>query len=435
LAEAIATPARSLDEVVEVLGGSAFVEAISERQELLRFGASRVTYQHSEERLTVRIKLVRDGRAAWATLGSLDLAELAAMRARLEAALTQLPPGDACLPAWGSEVRAVKARFPATEAMTASDRAETFRRVVAGLPAEAEAGGSIATSVVRHALGTSTGLQREEQRTRALVQVIANRAAHSAYARALHRDASALDTDTLVAGLNEWLAPLPLRPLVPGTYRAVLQPPAVITLLASLGQLAFNARTYRDGESIFSGKLQQRVLSPALTLCDDGADPRGLPTSFDCLGTPKQRVQLLADGVLTGQVSNSTGHAAPLGWRFGADPCPSHLVLEPGALSELELLQACGSGLSIQRVDYVRVVHARETMVTGTTRDATCWIENGRVVARVPQFRFTLRLTDLFNSVEALGAQLERGEMVFMESVATPAMVVREFPVGSVVAA
>jgi len=49
--------------------------------------------------------------------------------------------------------------------------------------------------------------------------------------------------------------------------------------------------------------------------------------------------------------------------------------------------------LYIQRLDYVRVVQARETLVTGTTRDATLWIEAGKVVASVPQFRFTLRLT------------------------------------------
>jgi predicted Zn-dependent protease len=130
---------------------------------------------------------------------------------------------------------------------------------------------------------------------------------------------------------------------------------------------------------------------------------------------------------------SSTGHAAPPGWRFGADPCPSHLVLEPGTASEEDLIRACGTGLLIQRVDYVRVVHARETLVTGTTRDATYWIEGGRVVARLPWFRFTLRLVDLFGAVEALGNQLERGEMVFMESIAAPAALVSAFPVGSVV--
>lgn len=244
-------------------------------------------------------------------------------------------------------------------------------------------------------------------------------------------------------GVAASLEPLPPRPLEAGTYRAVLQAPAVIILLASLGQWAFNGRAFIDRESAFAGKVGERVVSPLLTLWDDGADPRGLPTGFDCEGTPKARVALLENGVLRGQVTDtltaarngslSTGHAAPPGWRFGSDPCPSHLVLEPGGSRDDDLLRACGTGLLIQRVDYVRVVHAREALVTGTTRDATCWIDHGRVVARLPQFRFTLRLTDLFNAVEVVGNRLERGEMVFMESLAAPALLVNAFPVGSVV--
>ena len=154
-----------------------------------------------------------------------------------------------------------------------------------------------------------------------------------------------------------------------------------------------------------------------------------MPTGFDCVGTPKVHVPLIREGVLTGTVQAATGHSVPPAWRFGADPIPSHLVLEPGALSDDDLARACGTGLMIQRVDYVRIVRARDTLVTGTTRDATCWIDNGRVVARLPQFRFTLRLLDLFNAVEAVGSRLERGETVFLESVVAPALLVSALPV------
>lgn len=436
----------SLSGALELLGGSAFVEMLSERQELLRFGASRVTYQHSEERLVVRVKLVREGRAVWGTLGSLDPAALTTLRKRLEAALQELPPNDAWLPSSADAPRLATTNFGATEHMDAARRAELFGRIVAGVPNASEVGGSIATTVLRHAIASSTGLEREEQRTRALVQVIGSSEKQSAYARTLHRDASALDIDGMLRSVNAALEPLPMRSLEPGTYRAVLEAPAVIGLLASLGQLAFNGRAFLDGESVFAGRMGEGVLSQGLTLTDDGVDLRGLPISFDCEGTPKARVPLLREGVLVGQctdtvtarrmgpTSRSTGHATPLGWRFGVDPSPTHLVLEPGALSEDELLQACGSGLWIQRLDYVRVVNARQTLVTGTTRDATRWIEHGRVVARLPQFRLTLRLTDLFNSVEALGIRLERGEVVFMESIAAPAALVSNFAVDSVTA-
>jgi predicted Zn-dependent protease len=105
-----------------------------------------------------------------------------------------------------------------------------------------------------------------------------------------------------------------------------------------------------------------------------------------------------------------------------------------GDASDQDLLAACDTGLSIQRVDYVRVVNARQTLVTGTTRDATRWIEHGRIAARVPQFRFTLRLADLLGCVEAIGRNRERGDSVFMESVVAPAILVAALPVQVVVA-
>ena len=58
------------------------------------------------------------------------------------------------------------------------------------------------------------------------------------------------------------------------------------------------------------------------------------------------------------------------------------------------------TGLAIQRVDYVRMQHPRQTRVTGSSRDATLWLERGRPVARLPQFRFTVRLDELFSSLE-----------------------------------
>jgi hypothetical protein len=44
------------------------VELLRERQHVLRFGSSRITYQHSEDRLTVR---ARRG-AVWVTLSRAD---------------------------------------------------------------------------------------------------------------------------------------------------------------------------------------------------------------------------------------------------------------------------------------------------------------------------------------------------------------------------
>jgi hypothetical protein len=54
--------------------------------------------------------------------------------------------------------------------------------------------------------------------------------------------------------------------------------------------------------------------------------------------------------------------------------------------------------------------------------------------ARAPQFRFTVRLSGLLGSIEAVGCRRERGDSVFMESVVAPAILVSAMPVQVVVA-
>jgi hypothetical protein len=43
-----------------------------------------------------------------------------------------------------------------------------------------------------------------------------------------------------------------------------------------------------------------------------------------------------------------------------------------------------GTGLLVRRLDYVRVLHPRDTVVTSTTRAAAYLIDGGRLVTRHP---------------------------------------------------
>jgi hypothetical protein len=85
-------PSRLLD-LLDILGSPAHLEWLSERHELLRFADSRVTYQHSEDRVVVRARLIRDGRAAWGTTSAVSAPALHKLRGRLEAMVSALPPG------------------------------------------------------------------------------------------------------------------------------------------------------------------------------------------------------------------------------------------------------------------------------------------------------------------------------------------------------
>ena len=410
-----------IERVLDVLGGAAHAELVEDRVELLRFGRSRLTYQHSEERVTLRARLIRDGRSVWGTLGSTEPAAVARMRERLERLARSMPPGEVEPLAAPSQARAATTAFDATERAEAADRVALFAETRDTLPAGAELGGSVTHSTVRHSVANTAGALQSETRTRALLQTVGTLDGHSSWARVVTRDAAAISIPDLAATL----AQLPVRTLEPGRYRALLEPQAVITLLATLGQVGFAA----NAPGSFEDRLGSTLFSPLLSVVDDGCDDAGLPTTFDCNGQAKQRVSLVEHGTVRGVVSHDTGHGAPPAWRFGSGPAASHLVAAAGAASDEDLLGACWTGLSLQRVDYVRVVQPRQTLVTGSSRDATLWVEGGEVVARLPQFRFTLRLDELFASLEAVGARRERGETVFMESIVAPGVVVDAFPV------
>ena len=86
-----------------------------------------------------------------------------------------------------------------------------------------------------------------------------------------------------------------------------------------------------------NGKFGQRIADPRLSLWDDGWDPRGFPMAFDFEGVPKQRVEMIANGVANAVVydsytagregKKSTGHALPAPNSYG--PLPLNLVMGP----------------------------------------------------------------------------------------------------------
>lgn len=429
---------QTIRNALDILGSGAHLDVSRERIGLLRYARSSITAQHSEERLRVGVRLSDDGRTATGTLETLDPSAVRGLADELRDALRLLP-------AAGRRERATAAAahqaVPVTNGTTdvrAAERYSWFDTIRRGLGTSARLGGSIRHDVVDRVVADHGGLYRDETLTKTSVQAVAEHDDRSASVRIVHRDAGQIDVTGVPDRLRADLRPLPACEGFPGTCRVLLRPQAAITLLATYGFAALGAAAYADSASAVAGRLGERVVSPSLTLVDDGTDTDGLASGFDPEGTPRRRTSLIERGVLTGVVSNlkyagltggiSTGHAVPPGWRFGAGPSPSHLLLEPGEASEADLLAACGTGLVVSRLDYLRILHPKDTLVTGTTRDATYKIQDGRVVAWHPPVRLTFRMNEVLRAVVGVGKDRERGETPFMESVVAPALLVEAGP-------
>jgi predicted Zn-dependent protease len=163
-----------------------------------------------------------------------------------------------------------------------------------------------------------------------------------------------------------------------------------------------------------NNRIGKKAMSAPVSIWDDGIDPQGLPAPFDFEGVPKQRVDIVCEGMALGPVydrytarkagKTSTGHALPPAWR-SLGPIPTNLFMAPGEASLEELIRSTERGLYITRFWYTRLVHPRDCVVTGMTRDGVFQIEHGELAAPVKNLRFTQSYVQALDQVEALGKE------------------------------
>jgi len=212
------------------------------------------------------------------------------------------------------------------------------------------------------------------------------------------------------------------RPLEPGVYPVVLEPYATHDLLGTLAYAA-GANAVQEGRSWMSGRQGERLISSLISIWDDGCDPAGWPLPFDFEGVPRQRVDIVRDGVVGDAVYDraraakeegkvSTGHALPAAnpfnpWlnaaRYG--PVPLHAFMGTGESRLEDMIAGTEQGLYVTRFWYTRTVHPREAVMTGMTRDGTFLIEHGELTTPVRNLRFTQSYVEALAGTEAVGQE------------------------------
>lgn len=214
------------------------------------------------------------------------------------------------------------------------------------------------------------------------------------------------------------------QPIEPGVYPVVLEPYAVHDFVLELGRAA-GANFVQEGRSWLAGRQGEQLMSPLISLWDDGSDPEGWPLPLDFEGMPRQRVDILRAGVagdvLYDQIraakdgTQTTGHALPiinpyLPWFISSQygPISQHTFMATGDSSVEEMIASTERGIYVTRFWYTRTVHPRDAVVTGMTRDGTFLIENGEVTTPIRKMRFTQSYVEALSGVEAVGKEARR---------------------------
>jgi predicted Zn-dependent protease len=123
-------------------------------------------------------------------------------------------------------------------------------------------------------------------------------------------------------------------------------------------------------------------------------------------------VNIVEKGVVQGPVfdritakkmgKDTTGHALPPTMRsFG--PIATNLFMAPGTSSTEEMIKSTKRGLYISRFWYTRLVHPRDCVITGMTRDGVFLIENGELAYPIKDLRFTQSYVEALANLESVG--------------------------------
>ena len=196
--------------------------------------------------------------------------------------------------------------------------------------------------------------------------------------------------------------------LEPGEYPVVLENYAVGDMLEALSFYGMGAQMVQDGRSWMTDLQGQAVMSPLVSIRDDGLDPAGWPVPFDAEGVPRERVDVVTGGVVRGPVHNTYTAAkvgaASTGHQRGATggPTATNLFMRPGDRTTEELIASVDRGLYITRFYYTRLSHSRGCVMTGMTRDGTFLIENGELTTPVKNLRFTQSYVEALAGCQAL---------------------------------
>ncbi len=402
---------------------------------LTRFANNGIHQNVAERNVSVRARVVKDGRTGVASLNQLtgqaaqDVLERALAIAALQPPSEPVPmPGPAPapqVPAWSE----------ATAGATPEERADFVEAVCrAAARTGLKAFGAFSTAAGQIAIANSLGVFQHHRSTQASVNAVVMGEAGSGYADRVALDVGQLDKHELAQEvIDKAQRNQNAQPVEPGVYEVVLEEPAVAEMLEFMSYIGFSALAVQEQRSFM--RLGERITGEAITIWDDGLDPRGLPAPFDFEGVPKQRVDLIRSGVAAGVVYDqktarkegraSTGHGLPAPNTEG--PYALHLFMAPGDTPKAQLADGIKRGIWVTRFWYVRVVQPKASIITGMTREGTFLIENGKVTRPVKDLRFTQSILRALEGTVALGEATKLQASEFLGAARVPAVRLREF--------
>ena len=432
----------------------ATLECVEDR--FVRFADGGPTQSADRERyeLSIRVRLPpatdRGAFAGWrearASCGTLDPESTRATLGRALTLAEVAAPNPDLVPMGGAvEVRGSAADRPTLD-HSFREKAQWIERALAACSERDLAPAGLArTTGISRTLVSSEGRAVTGARSRAAFALTATTRGEESragagdgegFAEAIRSSVGRVDPDAVIErAVHKAVESRSPAEVEPGEYTVVLEPAAVSALVLFAGYQGFGAREVHEKSSFLCGRVGEQLFPEGLTILDDAGNEvyPGLP--FDGEGCPKRRLALLEGGALRGPVTDerwsrklgveNTGHARPQPSPDG--PAANNLVVAPGRDSVEALVAGVQRGLLVSQLHYTNLIEPRELVLTGTTRNGTFLIENGRIARPVQNLRFTQSLVQALRGVSGVGNALEVAGALFEGEVVCPALRLERF--------
>ncbi len=182
----------------------------------------------------------------------------------------------------------------------------------------------------------------------------------------------------------------PAKTIAPGAYRVYLAPTALEEVMGMLSWGGFGLEAHRTATTPLIKMVEHGAkLHSSVTLTENSGE--GLAPGFQNEGFVKPpSVTLIANGAYKDCLTSPRSAAEFGATQNGAEgyEAPQSLDMTAGTLETARIVETLGTGIYIGNLWYLNYSDRNACRLTGMTRFATFWVENGEIVAPLNVMRF-----------------------------------------------
>ena len=186
----------------------------------------------------------------------------------------------------------------------------------------------------------------------------------------------------------------------PGEYRTYIAPDGVSDLLSMLSWGGISEASIQQGDSsLIKLKNLESKLSPCFTLSEDFSN--GMVPRFNGMGeVAPEKLPLIVAGTLKNTlVSSRTEKEYNVPTNYASsDEGLRAPIMQPGDLNEKDVLNNIDQGVYLSNLHYLNWSDRIGGRITGMTRYACFWVENGEIIAPIENMRFDDTIYNIFGS-------------------------------------